>query len=324
MHTDRPRRPGRLRRLAEELDEDGYLFDAFGSPADESSLLLAELDYALHPDVFERRIASVGSIVEPTVDPADWHEPTDLHLTRVPVDELSVHAMRRFADGISSWVVRRAEGVDELVVFDRPAGSERDLVVLAQGTGSTMVQRHPSGVVRVVGTFGVLRWDGIAWHHEPPVSGWIDAVMNSEPPDEREVLALLAGFAVHDLGARGIGSLLVYGPSPASKPSFEIRLPQPPPLNVTRAADLAPLRHVLAQIDGAALFDRHGTLRELGVRLVPSPEAVADVEGFRGMRHTSARRYSFDDPAATVIVVSEDGPVTVLRGGQIKGHSEPT
>lgn len=35
------------------------------------------------------------------------------------------------------------------------------------------------------------------------------------------------------------------------------------------------------------------------------------------MRHTSGRRYSFDDPTATVIVVSEDGPVTVLRGGAL-------
>ncbi len=39
------------------------------------------------------------------------------------------------------------------------------------------------------------------------------------------------------------------------------------------------------------------------------------------MRHTSGRRYSFDDPAATVIVVSEDGPVTVLRGGELLGTS---
>jgi hypothetical protein len=321
MHTDRPAHPGRIRRLAEELADEGFLFEAMGQ---EGSLLLTELDYALHPVVFERRIASVGAIVEPNVDPSLWHEPTDLHLTRMPVDELSVNAMRRFADGISSWVVRRVDGVDELVVFDRPAGSERDLVVIAQATGATLVQRHPSGVVRAVGGFGVLRWDGIAWHHEPPVSGWIDAVMNGDSGDAREVLALLVGFAVHDLGARGIGSLLVYRPGPAAKPSFEIRLPTPPPLHISRAADLAPLRHVLGQIDGAALFDRDGTLRQLGVRLVPSPAAVADVEGFRGMRHTSARRYSFDDPEATVVVVSEDGPVTVLRAGEIRGHSEPT
>ena len=42
---------------------------------------------------------------------------------------------------------------------------------------------------------------------------------------------------------------------------------------------------------------------------------------FRGTRHTSARRYSADDPGATVIVVSEDGPVTVMRAGHLLGAS---
>ena len=78
---------------------------------------------------------------------------------------------------------------------------------------------------------------------------------------------------------------------------------------------------MLAQVDGAAVLDGPGTLRQLGVRLVPSAEAEADVDGYRGMRHTSGRRYSFDDPTATVIVVSEDGPVTVLRNGELLGSS---
>ena len=64
-------------------------------------------------------------------------------------------------------------------------------------------------------------------------------------------------------------------------------------------------------------------LGEIGVRLVPSVAAEAGVGGYRGTRHTSARRYSFDDPKATVIVVSEDGPVTVVRGGRILGASAP-
>jgi hypothetical protein len=101
-----------------------------------------------------------------------------------------------------------------------------------------------------------------------------------------------------------------------------VRLPQPPPLRIDRPADLAPLRHVLAQVDGAAVLDATGTLRELGVRLVPSAEAESDIAGFKGMRHTAGRRYSFDDTAATVIVVSEDGPVTVLRNGEVLGRSE--
>ena len=56
------------------------------------------------------------------------------------------------------------------------------------------------------------------------------------------------------------------------------------------------------------------------MRLVPSAEAESDVEGYRGMRHTSARRYSFDDPTATLIVVSEDGPVSVIRNGEVLGR----
>ena len=59
----------------------------------------------------------------------------------------------------------------------------------------------------------------------------------------------------------------------------------------------------------------------MGVRLVPSADAEANIDGFRGTRHTSSRRYSYDDPAATVIVVSEDGPVTVLRAGKVMGAS---
>jgi DNA integrity scanning protein DisA with diadenylate cyclase activity len=71
-------------------------------------------------------------------------------------------------------------------------------------------------------------------------------------------------------------------------------------------------------VDGAAIFDAQGVLRRLGVRLVPSKAAEATVEAFGGTRHTSARRYSYDDPLATVIAVSEDGPVSVLRNGVVQ------
>ena len=62
-------------------------------------------------------------------------------------------------------------------------------------------------------------------------------------------------------------------------------------------------------------------LRQLGVRLVPSNAAEETVEAFGGTRHTSGRRYSYDDPFATVIAVSEDGPVSVLRNGEVLGRS---
>ena len=231
-------------------------------------------------------------------------------------------ASRRFADGLSSWLLRNSDGDrDEWLLFDRPAGSERDLVVLGSVLDATIVQRHPSGSVRVVGSFGVLRWEGLSWHHEPPVSTWVDTVIALEPSGRRDVLEAMLEFAVHDLGSMGIGALLIYRPDDGPGPAVEEPLPKPPPLHVRTAFHLAPIRHALAQVDGAAVFDSGGVLRRLGVRLVPSRDAENSVGALGGTRHTSGLRYSYDDPSATVIAVSEDGPVSVLRNGEVLGRS---
>ncbi|MDQ6726984.1 MAG: diadenylate cyclase [Actinomycetota bacterium] len=138
---------------------------------------------------------------------------------------------------------------------------------------------------------------------------------------DSEVLEAMLEFAVHDLGSRGIGSLLVYRAGTDPGPAVEERLPTPPALRIRQASHLAPLRHALAQVDGAAAFGAGGVLRRLGVRPVLSTAAEQTVEAFGGTRYTSGRRYSFDDPLATVIAVSEDGPVSVLRNGAVLGRS---
>ena len=317
----------RLDRLVQELDDMGF---AFAGPPSLIETILTELDYAMRPRIHERRVPTYGAIVAPVGDRDDWQTSTELTITARPFPRVGLGGARLFADGLSSWVIRGVDDHvgpdakdDELVVFDRPAGSERDVVVLAESTGGTIVQRHPSGVVRVAGEFGVLRWDGLAWQHQPPVGDWVASFASCSDPTQLEVVETLLEIAVHDLGSRGIGAILLYRRERqvagrwAEASHYELRLPTPPALQVTRAADLAPLVHVLAQIDGAAVFDADGTLRELGVRLLPEPETESAVEGFGGMRHTTARRYSVDEPDAVVIVVSEDGPVTVMRNGAI-------
>jgi hypothetical protein len=316
MGAHRGPSPGRLRRLVEELNDEGLL----GEARDWPEALLVELDYALRPPVHEKRVPAFGAIFEPHVDPVAWREQTALTVSRRWRDEVDHGDARRYADGLSSWMVLQTDGRVEIVVFDRPTGSERDLVVLADATNGTLVQRHPAGSVRLVGEFGVLRWDGVGWHHEPPLKPWMRHAAGAGFHGDAKVLAKLLAFAVYDLGATGVGAVLVYRPSTECGPTSEVLLPPPPPYDITQPEDLGPLRHVLALVDGAAVFDGSGTLQELGVRLVPSVEAEADVAAYRGMRHTSALRYSADDPTATLIVVSEDGPVSVLRNGERLGR----
>jgi DisA bacterial checkpoint controller nucleotide-binding len=311
--------PRRLRRLAEELEESGLPPDGRRAVR---AMLLEEVDSALRPPVHERRIASTGTILRPGTDPATWGPGTQLSIARVPVGQQPLAASRRFADGLSSWLLRRGErDSDEWLLFDRPAGSERDLVVLATVLDATIVQRHPSGSVRLVGGFGVLRWEGLTWHHEPPVSAWVDTITAVNASGRRDVLEAMLEFAVHDLGSLGIGALLVYRPADEPGPAVEESLPKPPPLNIRTASHLAAIRHALAQVDGAAVFDVAGVLRRLGVRLVPSRSAESAVGALGGTRHTSGLRYSYDDPAATVVAVSEDGPVSVLHNGEVLGLS---
>lgn len=309
---------GRRRRLAEELEESGLRWSVGGRADD---LLLEEIDLALRPPVHERRVASSGIIVEPRADPRHWSEATGLDITRKPLGEQPLSAARRFVDGLSSWLLRRVDDDNAWIIFDRPAGSERDLVVLAEAFDASVVQRHPGGAVRVVGSYGVVRWDGYGWHLEPPVRTWMAAVAVGDAHGDPAVLAAMLEFAVHDLGSMGIGALLIYRPHGDSGPVVEERLPPPPPLDIRRPAHLAPLRHALSQVDGAAVFDAGGVMRRLGVRLVPSSAAEETVDALGGTRHTSGRRYSRDDPDATVIVVSEDGPVSVLRDGEVLGRS---
>ena len=309
---------GRLRRLAEELDESGLHLPPAGHLRD---MLIEEIDHALRPPIHERRVVSSGTVIAPRSDPATWAAGTELDITHKPLRSQPLPAARRFADGLSSWLLRCENGTNEWMVFDRPAGSERDLVVLATVFDATIVQRHPAGSVRVAGDFGVLRWEGFTWHHEPPVASWIDAVTACPVDGDPPVLQSMLEFAVHDLGSLGIGALLIHRPDDRPGPGVEQRLPTPPPFDIRRAIHLGPLRHALSQIDGAAVFDPDGVLRHLGVRLIPSAVAEETVEAFGGTRHISGRRYSYDDPLATVIVISEDGPVTVLRNGAVLGRS---
>lgn len=307
----------RLSRLADELRESGF---PNGSDPSVFDLVVEEADQALRPQVHERRVPSCGSIINPTSEFPHWSELTGLTIVRTPVVGQLLGDARRFADGLSSWLLRRRGGDHEWLMFDRPAGSERDLVVLSTALGATVVQRHPSGTVRIVGPFGVLRTAGFEWHYEPPVVGLVDAIVDLDGAHRRAVGELLE-FAVHDLGAAGIGAILIMRPQTIVRSAGEERLPTPPPLRISTPFHLAPLRHALSQIDGAAVLDHDGTLIQLGVRLVPSHDAEASVAPIGGTRHTSARRYSYDDPTAIVVAVSDDGPVTVFRQGEMIGHS---
>ena len=310
----------RLRRLREELAEVGLDVDP---ESDWGALVLSELDYALRPRVHERRVPSVGSILEPTTPEECWELGTRLKVTRRPVESMPLSGARLFADG-------RGELADPHDVRPTTSGRSSTAPPARSEISSCSPSRwgRPScSATRTVrcawsASFGVLRWEGLTWHHEPPISQWIDAIAAGTEYQNREVLDTLLEFAVHDLGARGIGAILLYVPTGRGRLGLELRLPEPPALDVRRAQRP---RSAAARprADRRSRRDRRRR-RSCASSVSASFPARLPWPRSRGCAGCATRRAvggASTTPAATVIVVSEDGPVTVLRGGEILGTS---
>ena len=316
--------PGRLRRLREELIDEGTgVIESTGDP----DVVLEELDYALRPPRHERRTPTYGSIILPTIPVERWGDITGLHTELSPTSTRDDHDVRRYADGLVSWTVRDADGIGALAVFDRAAGSERDLVIVSEATGGVIVQRRPDTGVRIVGSFGVARWDGSGWHVEPPFGSWFERASCGLADEESLILDRLLRFAVHDLGALGIGALFVFA---GAQGNSRMAGPTSGSRNAWRRHHRCDwiARRISARCGmcwGRSTERRSSTPPECSVSSVSGsfrrPERKRRCHPIGGTRHTSARRYSADDPDAIVVVVSDDGPVTVFRGGRVIGRS---
>ena len=288
-----------------------------------------ELDYALRPPSTSAGCRASGRSSSRPPAPTHW-EDADAAASRPAgrSGDADLDAARGCSPtGSSSWLIRRTDG-RRRVGRVRPPGRLRARPRRAgRGAG-----RHRScsatrpGRSRVVGD---VRRAALGRPTLAPRAAGLDVDRRrrrrARDHGDREVLETLLEFAVHDLGARGIGAMLVYRPDDDPTPAFELRLPTPPPLDITPPVG-----------PGAPAPRARPDRRRRRVRRRRHPPRARRAPGAerrgrdRSSRASAAcatrpgRRYSFDDPAATVIVVSEDGPVTVLRNGEVLGASGPT
>ncbi len=318
--------PGRLQRLADELEDEGVPA-LEGAPDGVGALV--ELAYALRPQLHEGRVPTYGVIIPPSsfvlgeAPPLEQHADT---MELIPVSDLDLQFARRFADGVTSFAVRSGDAITHLACFGRNMADEYDLVGLQASVGGLIVQRHPSGQVRVFGPSGVVRWNGVDWHHDAPIDSWIQRLRTVAPDVSVAGAKPLLRFAIHELGGRRIGATLILRPADRPPPAgrLEPLVHNPPRLRLEHVGEEAALAQALSQTDGASIFDSDATLVSIGIRLAPSAEATQTIGAMEGMRHTSALRYSHDDPHAVVIVVSEDGPVTLMHGGRAITTIDPS
>ena len=303
----------RLTRLQHELDDDGIWL-----PADDDllRLLLAEIDYARHPHAHEGVAPRYGALLA-----------TPDELRRQPVDQfelvdistIPLAVARRLADGRSSFVARVVGGPDRLVCFDRTREYESSAVHLTTATGALVVQRLGQGWVRLTTANGVAIWDGMHWATKPLSVALVERVAPHAPGADRVVLANLLELCTHWLAAGRVGATLLWcldgdpddGDAFGLQASVEI-----PSLDLRRRSHFAALLNALSQYDRAALVDPAGRVERVGVHLRSSDRSRQAIAPYRGTRHTSALRFTFDEPGTVAFVVSSNGTLSVFAGGE--------
>jgi hypothetical protein len=287
----------------------------FPIDADGGGILLEELDYARHPALHEGRAPRYGALVSLGERPV-WDKLTAP--TKIESCGAELGLLRRLADGRASFVVRRLDRPNGLVSFDQSLEYESSAVRLRQETGAFVIQRNATGLVRVAGPEGVVTWDGTHWSVKPLAENRAAAIRRLVPQAPPDVLAGLLELCVHWLSAGRVGATLVLALDGDPRELEHVDLSSAisvPPLYVTRRQDLPPLLSVLSQVDRAALVDPDGRVTTVGVGLRSSDHSATLVDSTGGTRHTSARRFSFDETAVVVFVVSADGPVSVFSDG---------
>jgi hypothetical protein len=296
------------RRLAEELEEDGV------TVSDEPvarRLIIEELDHARRIPAFEGRRPVYGAMVTSSPERLRGIDLVDVRH--------GLEDARTYADGRSAYLVRRPDhpSVLALACFDRNMQFEADLVALQEATGASIVQRTPVfAVTRLFRTGQVVSWNGRSWSVRPTASSLLPTLLDAAPEVDENVARGVLDLAIHWLSPTRSGATLIIQDSDDDG-SFDLSTATtPPPLNVTDRRHRPPLLSTLMQRDLAAAFDASGNMYSVGVGLRFSVEAEAQTGSTGGMRHRSAERWSFDHPGAVVVVVSEDGPVTVYRAGR--------
>ena len=136
----------------------------------------------------------------------------------------------------------------------------------------------------------------------------------------KPILNQVLEFAFHFISpTTRVGAILVWF---LKEPTEEMQK------NTAEYPDLSPLNlsimneshskmifHLLSQMDGATFLSPKGNLIKTGIQLKYSSHSRELINEYRGTRHTSSLRFSYDWDDVIVITISEDGPVTVFSSG---------
>lgn len=300
--------------LKDELEQNGIA--SFIPEIIEHEAVLAELDYALRPIVHEGKIQPYGFIVCSCTDSLIYRQ--FAHQTGF---ELNI--ARRIADGCHSFLIFTEGEFKGVFPITESADDEFMLVQLQQSLKAVICITDNTGTTKIFCDEGVLIHQYRQWQRKPSIKQALSNIRRCVSPIDCEILDSILGFCFYELSPNKIGATLVWCLKSLQAKEIERFLPSTIAGNLQKRITLdmrddlnrAILRHMLTYADGAVFLDTNGLVIGGGAHLKYTEDSRRLINAYRGTRHTSAKRFSFDFPETVLFVVSSDGLVTVFSDG---------
>jgi DNA integrity scanning protein DisA with diadenylate cyclase activity len=206
------------------------------------------------------------------------------------------------------------------LAFTPDLSDELEAVRFRYGCKGLIIQKDSAGITKVIHESGITIHHDRVWWLKRSVINVLDQVRMHVPQVGVHLLRNILEFAFHHLSPRHIGATLVLyltesGDDLESMRSADSVNLRDLSLNITDRTVTSVISDILARNDGATIIGPNGAILGVGSHLRYSSRSEDLVSQHKGTRHTSARRFSFDEPRTVVVTVSEDGPVTVFSDG---------
>lgn len=274
---------------------------------------MAELDYALQPIIHEGKIRPFGFIVLTQPPDPDWR-----------ILQVELANARKLADGCHSFLLFEAETFHGILLLEQKAETEWQLATLQQVLQAVICRTTTAGITQIFCQTGILLHQMRRWSQKPALRHLVHTIYNSQPQIDLGQLQDILEFCFYELSPQKIGAILVWYFAPVCAQELDILLPshllwrrrQSSEIKLGTVVNNAVLQHVLGYTDGAVILDADGTILGAGAHLKYSRESARTIPAYKGTRHTSAKRFSYDCPHSLVFVVSSDGFLTVFSGGE--------
>ena len=271
----------------------------------------------LKPAIHEQKIVPFGVVFVPSLH-GIVSKVNGFRIVELFQPEIS----HRLADGKRSFMLFEnveSESPIKLLCLDNEVIGEAEMVELATQIGGVVGRVDDKGAATFCFEFGTAICDNRNWLIKRPISSILGKLKRCVPQANEDSLRLILEFCYHTLSPLRIGATIVWLLDEISESEMEPMRPKyvldSSNFSIAKNSDAQIMKHFLSAVDGALIIDKASKVVGAAAHLKYSLLSQSIILQREGTRHTSAQRFSFDQPKVIVFVVSSDGPVSVFSDG---------